>query len=84
RRGRRGCVRGPVRVTVTGADRGLIKRANLRVGKKTLDDAKAPLSKRFSTRALRRSHVRSAKASLRLRDGSLVRLSKRFRVCARR
>jgi hypothetical protein len=84
RRGARNCVRGRVRVTVGGADLGLVKRANLRLGKKALKDTKRPLSKRFSTRALRRSHVRRAKASLRLRDGRLVRLSKRFRVCARR
>ena len=84
RRGARNCVRGRVQVTVGGADLGLVKRANLRLGKQALNDAKRPLSKRFTTRALRRSHVRQAKASLRLRDGRLVRLSKRFRVCARR
>ncbi len=90
RRGRTGgrrprrCGRGNVRVSVIGADAKLIKRARLRVGKKVRKDARRPISKRFRTRALRRSHVRRAKASLRLRDGRLVRLSKRFRVCARR
>ena len=59
-------------------------RANLRLGTKVLKDANRPLTKRFATRALRRSHVRRAKAALRLRDGRLVRLSQRFRVCARR
>ena len=73
-----------MRVTVVGADLDSVRRANLRVGKKSVKDASGPISQRFRTRALRRSHVRNAKVSMRLRDGRLVRLTKRFRICARR
>ena len=81
-RSRRRCARGRVRVTVTGADRRLVARARFRVGKRSFLDRRPPLSRVYRDRHIGPSHLHRAKVSVRLKDGRLVRLSKRFRVCA--
>ena len=59
------------------------KRAGFRIGASCLTDSRPPLSRVYRDRHRGPSHVHKAKASVRLKDGRLVRLSKRFRVCAR-
>src|SRR4051794_26483411 len=86
-RHRKRCARGPVRARLRGADVGLVKRAEFRVGRRRVArDRKRPFSKRIPARRLRghRSHVYRVGARARLRDGRLVRRSKRLRVCPRR
>jgi poly(hydroxyalkanoate) depolymerase family esterase len=80
---RRRCFRGPVRVTVTGASRRLALRGRFRMGARRFRDSRPPLSRVYRDRHRGPSHVHKAKASVRLKDGRLVRLTKRFRVCAR-
>ena len=80
---RRRCRRGPVRVTVTGADRRLVRRGRFRVGARGFLDSRPPLSRVYRDRHRGPSHTHKARVSVRLKDGRLVRLSKRFRVCAR-
>ncbi len=86
RRGRtksgRRCGKGPVRITVGGADRRLVKRARIRTGAKLFTDSRPPLSRVYRDRHKGPSHVHRARVSVRLKDGRLARLSKRFRVCA--
>lgn len=81
---RRTCARSSIRVTVSGSDRRLLRRAILRLGHKRYTDRRPPASKVFRIKRLRRTHVRQGKASVRLKDGRLVRLkSRRVRICAR-
>ena len=79
--GRR-CRRGRVRVTVTGADRRLVKRGRFRVGARGFRDNRPPLSRVYRDRHKGSSHTHRAKVSVRMKDGRLARLRKRFRVCA--
>jgi hypothetical protein len=81
RSGRR-CGRSPIRITVGGADRRLVKRARIRAGAKLFKDNRPPISRVYRDRHIGPSHVHRARVSVRLKDGRLVRLSKRFRVCA--
>jgi hypothetical protein len=81
-RSRRRCALNRVRVTVTGADRRLVARARFRVGRRSFFDRRPPLSRVYRDRHIGPSHRHKAKVSVRLKDGRLVRLSKRFRVCA--
>jgi len=84
RRHRR-CRAGRVRSTVSGRDRRLARRARFRLGRRAVRrsrDARPPLSRivyRPRGRASRRHTVR---VSVRLRDGRLVKLKRRFRACS--
>ncbi len=78
----RRCARSGVRVTVVGRDRRLGRRATFRVARRVLRDRRRPLSRVFRDRHRGRSHVHRVRVGVRLRDGRLVRLSKRYRVCA--
>jgi hypothetical protein len=83
----RRCARGPVLVGLRGADVGSVKRAEFRVGKRRMArDRKRPFSKRIAAKRFRghRSNVYRVGARARLRDGRLVKRSKRLRVCTRR
>ena len=71
----RSCARGRVRVTVTGADRRLIRRARLRVRRRSFADRRAPFSRVFRERHTRRGHVHRARVLVRLKDGRRVRLA---------
>ena len=81
---RRRCAAGRVRATVAGRDRGLVRRARFRLGRRPVRrslDARRPFSRivyRPRRGASRRVTVR---ASARLRDRRLVRLSRRVRLC---
>jgi hypothetical protein len=81
-RSRRRCGRSPIRITVGGADRRLVRRARIRAGAKLFKDNRPPISRVYRDRHIGPSHVHKARVSVRLKDGRLVRLSKRFRVCA--
>ena len=85
-RGGRRCARGPVRATVTGADSDLVRRADFYRGRRRVArDRRAPFSRVVDRhRPRRRSHGHVAGARLRLVDGRLVRLARRYRVCAAR
>ncbi len=82
-RSRRRCFRGPVRATVTGAARRLVRRGRFQMGARRLLDTRPPLSRVYRDRHRGPSHIHKAKVSVRFKDGRLVRLSRRFRVCAR-
>ena len=82
RRHRR-CARSGVRATLSGRDRALVRRVSFRVGRKTRRDLRRPFTKLVTGRPrARHSRVRAVVAKARLEDGRLVRLRKRFRVCA--
>jgi hypothetical protein len=84
-RRRGGCRRTPVRATVTGADRRHARRAEFFRGRRRVGrDGRPPLSLVID-RARHRGHAHShvARARVRLDDGRLVRLERRYRVCAR-
>jgi hypothetical protein len=83
RRGRR-CARSRVRASVTGRGRRLVVRAVfLRGRRRVAFDRRPPLSRIVDrVRHRGRSHRHSARARVRLRDGSLVKLRRRYRVCA--
>jgi hypothetical protein len=84
RSGRR-CARGRVRATVVGRDRRLARRAVFYRGRRRVAvDRRRPLSRIVDRGRHRgRSHTHVARARVRLRDGRLARLRKRYRVCAR-
>ena len=82
--GRR-CASGPVRATVAGRDRRSARRATFfRDGRRVARDRRRPLS-RVIDRRPRGSRVRlhRARVGVRLADGRLVRLVRRYRACAR-
>jgi hypothetical protein len=81
--GRR-CARGRVRATVSGPDRRLARRAGFyRDRHRVASDRRPPLSRLIDRGHHRgRSHLHAARARVRLTDGRLVRLRKRYRVCA--
>ncbi len=84
RKPRRTCANSSIRVTVSGADRRLVRRANLRLGRRIQADRRPPASKVFRIKRLRKTHLRRGKAAVRLKDGRLVRVSSRLvRICAR-
>jgi hypothetical protein len=84
RRGRRRCAPSRVRATVIGADRRRALRAEfLRDRRRVARDRRPPLSRVVDRGRHRgRSHVHRAGVRVRLRDGRLARLAKRYRVCA--
>ena len=61
----------------------LVRRGRFRLGARSFLDRRPPLSRVYRDRHRGPSHIHKAKVSVRLKDGRLVRLSKRFRVCAR-
>jgi hypothetical protein len=83
RRGRR-CARGRVRATVAGPDRAFAIRAEFFRGRRRVArDTRPPLSRVVDRRRHRgRSHRHRVRARVRTGDGRLVRLSRRYRVCA--
>jgi hypothetical protein len=83
RHGRR-CARSRVRASVTGRDRRLAVRAVfLRGRRRVAFDRRPPLSRIVDrVRHRGRSHRHSARARVRLRDGRVVKLRRRYRVCA--
>lgn len=85
-RGRRRCFRGRVRATVTGRDRRLGRRAEFFVGPRRMArDRRPPLSRIVDRMRHRgRSHLHVARARVRLSDGRLVRLRRRYRSCGER
>jgi hypothetical protein len=84
RSGRR-CARGRVRATVAGRDRRLARRAVFYRGRRRVAvDRRPPLSRIVDRGRHRgRSHTHVARARVRLSDGRLIRVRKRYRVCAR-
>jgi hypothetical protein len=78
------CARGPVRATVTGRDRRLAVRADFARGKRRVaSDTRPPLSRVVDrVRHRGRDHVHRVRAKVRLSDGRVVSLSRRYRVCA--
>jgi hypothetical protein len=85
RRGRRCARRGArVRARVLGRDRRLIRRVRFYRGRKLVArDARPPFSKIVDRGRHRgRSHRHRIGARVRLKDGRIVRLSRRFRACA--
>ena len=85
-RRRRRCFSGRVRATVVGRDRRLARRAEFFVGPRRFGrDRRPPLSRVFDRLRHRgRSHLHVARARVRLRDRRLVRLKRRYRICAER
>jgi hypothetical protein len=83
-RHRRSCARGPVRVTVVGADQRLGKRARFRIAYRFKKDNSRPFSRVFRERHLGRNHVHRVRVPVRLADGRLIRLHRRLRYCADR
>jgi sugar lactone lactonase YvrE len=84
KRGHRRCAVGRIRATIGGGDRSAALRADFFRGRRRVSrDRRPPLSKIVDTgRHLGRSHTHTARARVRLSDGSLVRLKRRYRVCA--
>jgi hypothetical protein len=82
RYGRGGCSRRPVRATVIGKDRGLVRRVDFRLGKRRVAvDRRAPFTRRFragSGRLGRKVHAR-----VRLVDGRRLTLHRPLQPCAR-
>jgi hypothetical protein len=78
------CRRTPVRASIAGPDRRHARRADFFRGRRRVGrDAKPPLSRVIDrARHLRRGRVRVARARVRLDDGRLVRLRRRYRLCA--
>ncbi len=83
-RHRRSCVRGPLRVTVVGADRRLGKRARMRIAYRLKKDSQRPFSRVFRERHRGRNHVHKVRVPVRLTDNRLVRLHRLLRFCADR
>ena len=83
RSGRR-CARGRVRAIVTGRDRRLARRALFYRGRRRVAFDRRPPLRKIIDRGRHRghSHPHLARARVRLRDGRLVRVRKRYRVCA--
>ena len=81
---RRRCAAGPVRATVAGRDRALVRRARFRLGRRAVRrslDARRPFSRVVYRPRRWRSRRVTVHAAVRLRDGRLVRLSRHVRVC---
>jgi hypothetical protein len=78
------CRRTPVRASIAGADRAHAVRAEFFRGRRLVArDRRRPLSRVIDrTRRLRRERVRVARARVRLDDGRLIRLRRRYRLCA--
>jgi len=73
-----------VRVTVLGADRRRAVQATFRVARRLLRDKRRPLSRMFRDRHRGASHHHRVRVGVRLRSGRLVKLTRRYRVCADR
>ncbi len=83
RRHRR-CRAGRVRATVAGRDRRLARRARFRLGHRRVRrslDARPPLGRIVYRPGSRGSRRHTVRATVRLRDGRLVKLRKVFRAC---
>src|SRR3954468_3717915 len=80
------CRRGRVRATVTGRDRRFAIRASFYRGRRRVArDTHPPLSRILDRRRHRgRRHTHRARARVRMGDGRLVRLSRRYRTCSTR
>jgi hypothetical protein len=80
---RRGCRRTPIRATVVGRDRRHARRAVFYRGRRRVArDSRPPLSRVIDRARHRgRAHRHTARARVRLDDGRLVRLKRRYRVC---
>jgi hypothetical protein len=85
RRARR-CLRSPVRAIVTGRDRRLARRAEFFLGRRRIARDRRPPLSRVVDRLRHRghSHTHTAGARVRLSDGRLVRLRRRYRACTGR
>ena len=73
-----------MRATVAGRDRALVRRARFRLGRRAVRrslDARRPFSRVVYRPRRSRSRRVTVRAAVRLRDGRLVRLSRRVRVC---
>ncbi len=83
-RARRRCRRGPIRATIVGRDRRHARRAVFYRGRRRVArDSRPPLSRVIDRGRHRgRAHRHTARARVRLDDGRLVRLRRRYRVCA--
>jgi hypothetical protein len=83
-RRRRRCARGHVRATVAGPDRRFALRADFLRGRRRVKrDTRPPLSRVVDrVRHRGRSHLHRVRARVRMSDGRLARLSRRYRVCA--
>ncbi len=86
RRGRNGCFRGPVRATVTGRDVRRGRAARFFAGRRPAGgDLRAPLSRVIDRRRHRGgAHNHVAKVRVRLDDGRVITVRRRYRVCATR
>lgn len=80
----RSCRVGRVRATVAGRDRRLVRRARFRLGRRKVRrslDARPPLSRIVYRPRGRSSRRHTVRVAVRLRDGRLVKLRRRFRPC---
>jgi hypothetical protein len=84
RHGGRRCAHGPVRAIVGGRDSTLAVRAIFARGRRSVArDSSPPLSKIVDRGRHRgRDHVHRVRAKVRLRDGRVLYLRRRYRVCA--
>ena len=84
RRENRRCAQGPLRATVSGPGRRMALRADFARGaRRVARDVHPPLSRVVDRdHHVGRSHFHRVRAKVRLRDGRLVRLMRRYRVCA--
>jgi hypothetical protein len=79
----RRCRRAPIRASIAGSDRRHALRADFFRGRRRVArDTRPPLSRVIDRSRLRRGGVRTARARVRLDDGRLVRLRRRYRLCA--
>ncbi|MCW2998537.1 MAG: hypothetical protein JWN65_2086 [Solirubrobacterales bacterium] len=84
RDGARTCARGAVTVTVVGAGRGRVRRADIRLGgRRIARDTRAPLRATIPRWRLRRGTVARVEVVGTLTDGRTVRLTRALRVCRR-
>jgi len=86
RAGRRPCFVHRIRATVTGRDRRKARRAEFFVGRRRVGrDVRPPLSQVADRERHRgRSHTHVMRARVRMADGQLTGLRRRYRVCADR
>jgi hypothetical protein len=86
-RGRLGagsCARGAVTVTVAGADRALVRRADIRLGgRRVARDTREPFRATIPGARLRRGTLARVEVLATLADGRTVRLKRSLRVCRR-
>ena len=84
-RGPGGCRRGRVRAVVAGDDAGAARRAAFFRGRRRVRrDRRPPLSAVVHRPHPEPRHAHRARARVRLEDGRLLRLTRRFRACSRR